>query len=334
MRLSPFAIFLAVTATGVATGAERALNPTFESPAPLSAQSPIDARVFDRLKRLDIQPAFLSSDAVFPLRAIPHRPPRLRPPQTPRHPTRFSLFRRRLPPPRLPRRHRYPAHRAGSCAVPRRPRPRQTRRPHRPPPGTPRVRRLLGHEVERPAACQGGVPHRPLAQRRAGLSPLDPRRDPRKPALRPLRPRTLDWKRQQFPRRAGEFLPRHAKQGTARHRPDRRPHLHGNARRKLAPRTPRRHGRLLLPNRLQRNRRVEGGDRLLQAPARWRLRPARRLPRWNPGASGPRPRSARGLRRLAHRAPEPLVCAQRRQPRVELAAGSRHHPRTRRYPAG
>jgi hypothetical protein len=69
MRLSPFAIFLAVTATGVATGAERALNPTFESPAPLSAQSPIDARVFDRLKRLDIQPAFLSSDAVFLRRA-------------------------------------------------------------------------------------------------------------------------------------------------------------------------------------------------------------------------------------------------------------------------
>ena len=42
MRLSPFAIFLAVTVAGVATGAERALNPTFESPAPLSAQSPIE----------------------------------------------------------------------------------------------------------------------------------------------------------------------------------------------------------------------------------------------------------------------------------------------------
>src|ERR1017187_1200556 len=69
MRLSPFAIFLAVTATGVATGAERAPNPTFESPAPLPAQSPIDARVFDRLKRLDIQAAFLSSDAVFLRRA-------------------------------------------------------------------------------------------------------------------------------------------------------------------------------------------------------------------------------------------------------------------------
>jgi len=70
MRLSLFAIFLAVTAAGVAASAERALNPTFESAAPLSAQSPIDARVFDRLKRLDIQPANLSSDAVFLRRAF------------------------------------------------------------------------------------------------------------------------------------------------------------------------------------------------------------------------------------------------------------------------
>ena len=70
MRLSLFAIFLTVTVAGVATGAGRALNPTFESDAPLSAESPIDARVFDRLKRLDIQPAFLSSDAVFLRRAF------------------------------------------------------------------------------------------------------------------------------------------------------------------------------------------------------------------------------------------------------------------------
>src|ERR1022692_4477752 len=68
MRFSLFAIFLAATAA--ATGAERALNTTFESAAPLSAQSPIDARVFDRLKRLDIRPANLSSDAVFLRRAF------------------------------------------------------------------------------------------------------------------------------------------------------------------------------------------------------------------------------------------------------------------------
>src|ERR1039457_5079448 len=68
MRLCLFAIFLTVTV--VATGAGRALNPTFESDAPLSAESPIDARVSDRLKRLDIQPAFLSSDAVVLRRAF------------------------------------------------------------------------------------------------------------------------------------------------------------------------------------------------------------------------------------------------------------------------
>src|ERR1017187_2198414 len=66
MRSSLFAICLAVTAAA----SDRALNPTFESAAPLSVQSPIDARVFDRLKRLDIPPANLSSDAVFLRRAF------------------------------------------------------------------------------------------------------------------------------------------------------------------------------------------------------------------------------------------------------------------------
>src|ERR1035438_10102679 len=66
MRSSLFAICLAVTAAA----SDRALNPTFESAAPLSAQSPIDARVFDRLKRLDVPPANLSSDAVFLRRAF------------------------------------------------------------------------------------------------------------------------------------------------------------------------------------------------------------------------------------------------------------------------
>jgi hypothetical protein len=40
------------------------------APPPLSAQFPIDARVFDRLQRLDIPPANLSSDAVFLRRAF------------------------------------------------------------------------------------------------------------------------------------------------------------------------------------------------------------------------------------------------------------------------
>jgi hypothetical protein len=66
MRFSLLAICLAVTTAA----SDRPLNPTFESAAPLSTQSPIDARVFDRLKRLDIPPANLSSDAVFLRRAF------------------------------------------------------------------------------------------------------------------------------------------------------------------------------------------------------------------------------------------------------------------------
>jgi hypothetical protein len=61
MRLSLYAIFLVLAAPA----AEPALNPTFEIVAPLSPQTRIDALVFDRLNRLDLQPANLSSDAVF-----------------------------------------------------------------------------------------------------------------------------------------------------------------------------------------------------------------------------------------------------------------------------
>ncbi len=61
-------IALAVVAAAVT--AQAAVNPTYESATPLSTQSPIDARVFGRLKRLDIQPANLSSDAVFLRRAF------------------------------------------------------------------------------------------------------------------------------------------------------------------------------------------------------------------------------------------------------------------------
>jgi uncharacterized protein DUF1553/uncharacterized protein DUF1549 len=66
MCLSQIILAAAVTAAS----AQPALNPTYESATPLSAQSPIDARVFSRLKRLDIQPASLSSDAVFLRRAF------------------------------------------------------------------------------------------------------------------------------------------------------------------------------------------------------------------------------------------------------------------------
>src|SRR6266849_4300029 len=66
MCLYLLTIFLAAF---TAIAADRDLNPTFESAPALPAQSPIDACVFNRLKRLDIQPAYLSSDAVFLRRA-------------------------------------------------------------------------------------------------------------------------------------------------------------------------------------------------------------------------------------------------------------------------
>ena len=70
MRLSHIALAVAATVAVTAASAQPALNPTYESVTPLSAQSPIDAHVFSRLKRLDIQPANLSSDAVFLRRAF------------------------------------------------------------------------------------------------------------------------------------------------------------------------------------------------------------------------------------------------------------------------
>ena len=67
MRLSHIA--LAVVAAVTVAGAQPALNPTYESAAPLSAQSPIDELVFARWKELGIQPANLCSDSVFLRRA-------------------------------------------------------------------------------------------------------------------------------------------------------------------------------------------------------------------------------------------------------------------------
>ena len=54
---------------------------------------------------------------------------------------------------------------------------------------------------------------------------------------------TAHRQRQQFPRAAGQLLPRHAEQGAAGHRPDRRADVHGNAGGKVADRPTGRHGR-------------------------------------------------------------------------------------------
>ena len=57
------------------------------------------------------------------------------------------------------------------------------------------------------------------------------------------------------------------------------------------------------------------------------------LPRRHDGdASPPDEDPARRLRRLADHARQPVVRAQRREPRLVLAAGPRHHPRARRHP--
>lgn len=63
MRLSFLLALLTTAIAGFAS--DRAPNPTFEIAAPVAAQTKIDKLVFDRLKRLDIQPAFPCSDAVF-----------------------------------------------------------------------------------------------------------------------------------------------------------------------------------------------------------------------------------------------------------------------------
>ncbi len=127
--------------------------------------------------------------------------------------------------------------------------------------GARRVRRLLGHEVVRPAAGQVGVPHQAVAQCGAGLSPLDSHEHPRQHALRPVRPRDAHGQRQQFPRPAGELLPRRAEPRAAGHRPGRGAELHGSAAGKLAQRAVVGHGGLLLADRLQAHRRMEGRDR-------------------------------------------------------------------------
>jgi hypothetical protein len=62
MRLS---FIWALAAAATALSAERPVHPVYESRAALAPQGKIDQLVFERLKRLDIQPAYPCSDAVF-----------------------------------------------------------------------------------------------------------------------------------------------------------------------------------------------------------------------------------------------------------------------------
>ncbi len=178
---------------------------SFETPADLTPQGKIDELVFASLKRLGIRPANLCSDGVFVRRV-------------------YLDVIGTLP----------TAEEARQFLADHDPNKRSCA--DRPPVGAEGVCRLLGDEVERSAAGQGGVPHQALAPGGAGLSSLDPHVDQGEHALRPVRAGTAHRKRQQFPRAAGQFLPRHAKPGAAGHRAGRGLDVHGSAGGELAER--------------------------------------------------------------------------------------------------
>ena len=176
-------------------GAREAVRP-FESPAELTPLNKIDKLVLDRLKKSGARPAPLSSDAVFVRRA-------------------YLDVIGTLPTAEEAR------------AVPADNDPEQAQRADRPPARAGGVCGLLGDEVERSAAGQGGVPHQPVAQRRPGLSSLDSDQHPGEHALRPVRPGDAHRQRQQLPRAAGELLPGDAEPGAGGHRADRGADVHG-----------------------------------------------------------------------------------------------------------
>ena len=133
------------TAALAGAGPVKTFSPTFESQADLAPQGKVDKLVFGSMRRLSIRPANLCSDAVFVRRVYLDTIGTL--------PTADEA--RRFLGDQSPKKRQ----RTGGPLV-----------------GAEGVRRLLGHEMERPAADQGRVSHQPLAQRGAGLSPLDSRR--------------------------------------------------------------------------------------------------------------------------------------------------------------
>ncbi len=178
----------------------------YEIAAPPAPAGQLDRIVFAKLSSLGFRPV-LCSDAVFR-------------------------------PPCLPRSDRHAAHRARGQGVHSRSRRRNKRAAlDRSPAGASGIRRLLGDEMGRRTADQGGVPHQPLAQRGPGVSPLGAGIARREQALRPVRPRVADLQRQQFSRRPGEFLPSHPEPDPGRHRRGRGADVHGHARRFLAGQT-------------------------------------------------------------------------------------------------
>jgi hypothetical protein len=309
----------------------------FECSAAPTAEDQIDKLVFAELARLKIDPV-LCSDAVFVRRAY------------------LDVIG-------------LAAHREGSAGVHSRSRhEEQTSPADRPPARARRVRRLLGDEVGRPAAHQGGVPRQPLAQRRAGLPSLGPRLARRQQALRPVRARMLTASGSNFPRRPGELLPRHPE-----------PHADGiagavaltfmGARAELCWPAKRLAGMAVFFSQVGYKPTSEWKEehvfwdplgtstvagntapgraavtaigtppshqRRHPAPGRCRREPSaagRRFPDGTKPQAAARPRSARALRRLADCPEEPVV---HRSPRTASGRGcwARHRPRTRRHPA-
>ncbi len=188
------------------------------------------------------------------------------------------VLRRDVPPSRVHRRHRHAARRVRGPRIRGRPTSGQARRADRIALPTRRVRRPLGAEMVRRAAREVGVPDRPLAERRAGVPPLDSRRRAHEHAVRQVRARVAHGVGQQLPRPAGELLARRPGAFAGRAGVGRGADVHGRALREVAGGATRHDVALLLARRLEEDRRVEGGDRPPRSGADGRARhvPARR----------------------------------------------------------
>ena len=284
----------------------------------LAANNRIDELVYAKLKSLGI------------------------PPSGPRH-------RRGLPPPRLPGRHRHPAHRRTKRALSWPTRSRPSAPTDRPPARTATNLPISGRSNG--ATC--------CASRANTRSASGPRRSPSttswvhdsiaaQQALRPVRPRTADRQRQQLPRSARRISYRAMPSKDPQHASPKPPRWSSWARASAAPAAtpiPRKAGRSMTTSAWPRssprsttNPRWNGRKRSSitdfransAAPANARDRAAAGSldRRRHQGGQGGRP--ARPIRRMAHRARQSVVRRSHRQPHLVLAAGARNRPRAGR----
>ena len=188
-RVKSFLAAAAVIVLALAGAAQDAGRQSpFESTAAPEVKNRIDDIVFAALKKQGIRPARLSSDAVFVRRV-------------------YLDVIGTLP----------TADEARAFIEDRDANKRQ--RAHRPAARARGVRRLLGDEVVRRAAGEVGVPDQPVAERRAGVPPLDPR--PPSATTCPydrFARELLTASGSNFRVRAGELLPRRPEPRAAGHR--------------------------------------------------------------------------------------------------------------------